>query len=71
MEHVTSVTEFMFLDITNKQKASSDDSKNSDDQLIIYPSVFQIINSANFSEVNAKTTKCVESLVKKRMISIS
>ena len=27
----------MFLDITNEPKASSDDSKNFDDQLIIYP----------------------------------
>ena len=43
---MTSVTEFMFLEITREPKASPDDSKNSDDQLIIYPWVFQIINSA-------------------------
>ena len=68
---MTLVTEFMFLDITHEPKASPDDSKNSDDQLIIYPRVFQIINSANFSEVNAKTTKCIKGLAKKRVISIS
>ena len=68
---MTSVTEFMFLDFTHEPKASPDDSKNSDDQLIIYPYVFQLINSANFSEVNAKTRKCIEGLTKKRVTSIS